>query len=985
MDAYIRDFEPFKIDTVNVGSIEECKNILDKKGDKFQLFHNNIRSLSKNVDELNVVLNEFNYIFDCIVLTETFKLYNVDLFNIPGYDLIYNEGGINKNDGVLIYIKSIYNYNYEIINLGIIKAIKLTTTYNNKTVQIIAIYRSPSLCPISFNSNLNNFLKANHKQYDIDIIVGDMNLNIMDNSNEWCQDYLNILSENGYISTINTYTRVQGNSKSCLDHIFIKTNISYKFILPIVMETQISDHYPVLIQILCQPESELKVEQSYNHKIHINYEKLKNLLGSETWLDVYSEKNVDIAASVFVNKLQSKIENCTKSVNIKRCDMKRNPWITNGIIKSINTKNKLFKSVQRNPENIENLHEYKKYRNRLNELIKKTKTNYYKKQISENKNCPKKLWETVKIIQNTKHKQKSDIKSVLNEQGDIISNKKEMANLFCKHFTEVGQKLASKIKNNSRMRLNKTRLPNSMYLSHTSEEEVKNVINKLKIRKSPGIDLIKSETLKIIVDYMVEPITHLINSCFDAGVFPSVFKMAVIKPMYKAGDKLNVENYRPISLLSNLAKIMETIIKNRMSSFMLKYKIISEQQYGFKEARSTQDAIADIIAKIYKAMDAGEPALCIFVDLAKAFDTVSHRDLLDTLENAGFRGITLKMFESYLTDRMQCVQIENSVSDKKIVCCGVPQGTVLGPILFTLYVNDLFNLGSCGDITSFADDTVIFYKDRTWVDLKHKVENDFKTIVEFFNCKLLTINDKKTHFLPFTCYSKNLPNFNNIQVKFDEGNLEITSVTHIKYLGIIIDPHLKWDYQINSIIKKLRCLLCKFKYFRQYFDIKHLKIMYYALVESHLTYGIIAWGGATNVYLKSLETIQKWILKIIYNKCYTYPSNDLYREAEILDLRQLFCKTMLIHLYNTKKNLQNIHHSHDTRYKINASQVIRTDKTIGQRCYSYISIKIFNVLPADIKKINSLKMYKKKIITWILEQPRLLIHQFIDIKNTYYF
>lgn len=399
------------------------------------------------------------------------------------------------------------------------------------------------------------------------------------------------------------------------------------------------------------------------------------------------------------------------------------------------------------------------------------------------------------------------------------------------------------------------------------------------------------------------------------------------------------------------------------------------------ESSSTNDAIADLTAKIYSSIDAAEPSLCVFVDLAKAFDTVSHPDLLDTLENLGFRGRFNDLLKSYLTNRKQSVSIDNNMSSTRIVSFGVPQGTVLGPILFSIYVNDLFNIPIDAEITSFADDTAIFFKDSTWESLKSKVERDFKTVIDFFNSRLLTININKTFYLPFSSYTSGLPKFNCITVKYDNFEFTIASATTIKYLGITIDCHLKWDTHISNLVKKMRSLLTKFKYFKNIFGEKHLKIMYYALVQSHLSYGIIGWGGATNHYLKNLEITQKWILKIIYSKSCTYPSDDLYTESKVFDPRQLYCQNILSLMYKNRDNLEKVKHVYSTRQNKKSMIIPKMSKTIGQRCYSYIGPKIYNNLPDYITSLNSNNIFKTKIKQWINSQTRNKIHQLIDIKN----
>lgn len=320
--------------------------------------------------------------------------------------------------------------------------------------------------------------------------------------------------------------------------------------------------------------------------------------------------------------------------------------------------------------------------------------------------------------------------------------------------------------------------------------------------------------------------------------------------------------------------------------------------------------------------------------------------------------------------------------EKKNVYYGVPQGTVLGPILFTLYVNDLFYLPSIGDIVSFADDTAIFYKDSSWESLKYKVENDFKMIVNFFRFKILTINTQKTHFVPFTSYPQNLPIYNTLSIEYDPDNYcNITSVENIKYLGVTVDRHMRWDKQINNITNKLRYLLPIFKYLKNFCDIDQLKILYFGLVQCHLSYGILAWGGVTNNYLKKLETVQKRIIKVIYNKTQLYPSNELYRDTKLFDLRQLFCQSILVNQQKQKSCLKKIAHKYETRHKKYNIKTPISHKTIGQRGYTYLSPRIYNCIPMELKELNSINLFKNRIKKWIQDRPREYIHQLIDIKN----
>ena len=466
------------------------------------------------------------------------------------------------------------------------------------------------------------------------------------------------------------------------------------------------------------------------------------------------------------------------------------------------------------------------------------------------------------------------------------------------------------------------------------------------------------------------------------GIFPKTLKIAKVKPVFKSGDKSEMGNYRPISLLSSLSKIFEKVLKNRIVAYIDRYKLISDRQYGFQPGRSTQDAIAYLSAKINGALDSRTPALCIFVDLAKAFDTVNHSELLEVLEGIGFRGVAYDLCKSYLTDRVQCVEVGNKISATKSVNCGVPQGTVLGPLLFTLYVNDIFNINVSGDIISFADDTAIFYQSKDWDSLKTTAENDFGILVNFFNGRKLTINWEKTYYLPFTSYARHLPHYTSLEIRGFRWSKQITSVKVIKYLGVIIDRHLRWDEQINSVIKKLRCLIPKFKFFKQIFEEEQLKILYFSLVQSHLIYGIIAWGGATNNYLTKLERTQKWLIKIIYGKTYLYPTESLYRECGLFSVGQLFCRELALAQFKNRRFSISVDHGYATRNKEGRHAVPRIFKTIGQRCHTFLGPRFYNYLPIEVRTVNSFSLYKKKVVEFIRNLSRDVIGGFIDLKNS---
>lgn len=448
--------------------------------------------------------------------------------------------------------------------------------------------------------------------------------------------------------------------------------------------------------------------------------------------------------------------------------------------------------------------------------------------------------------------------------------------------------------------------------------------------------------------------------------------------MFKSGDRLDIQNYRPVSLISNLAKIFEKIIKNRLYSYLKKYNIISNCQYGFQEGLSTEDAISNLTKRIYSSLDSKQPSIAVFLDLAKAFDTVDFNILHSCLQNIGIRGNSLKLFKNYLNERKQFVQIKDVKSSPRKVICGVPQGTVLGPILFLIYINDLFSLDSCAEIISFADDTVLFYNDNDWINLKNKIEKDLAKCFLFFNSRLLTVNFNKTFFIPFSSYKNKQPDYSTIETQIESNTIKIKSCETIKYLGIYVDKHLKWNEHIHFVTKKIRSITYIFHELQNVLELKDFKTLYHSLVEPHFRYGILAWGATYNVYMEQLTKIQKRIFKIMMGKRMRYPTQKLYDEIGLYDLKQLYFISNAIYYYKNKQYLEVKQHKHSTRSMKEEKYLIEfRNKVIGQKNFTYLGKKLFNYIPKDIRHLNPLQKFKVRLKSFVFEHRDDILSLFL--------
>ena len=408
------------------------------------------------------------------------------------------------------------------------------------------------------------------------------------------------------------------------------------------------------------------------------------------------------------------------------------------------------------------------------------------------------------------------------------------------YYCNLGKNLSNRITTPTHRKIElPTNNPETMFIQPTNENEIIEVINDLKLKKG-GIDKINARTLKTIRTLIADPLAYLFNLCIERSIWPDILKTAEVIPIYKSGKKNDMGNYRPISLISNIAKIFEKIIHKRLINFINKSKILSKRQFGFIKNIGTKDALNHLSEIIYRNLDKSLPIAVTFLDLAKAFDTVNHKILLDKLYAYGIRGKGHQLIESYLSNRKQKVRIGSHESDLGIIDTGVPQGTILGPLLFLLYVNDLVAKMSENSILSYADDTAVIAKGKTWKDVENQMNKYLKEVSIWLRLNKLTLNIQKTVYTTFGNYSDSVPSVNNINIKINEEPLE--RVTETKYLVIKFDTNMRWSKHIEYLINKISYLIFIFSKIAKFMDYNTPKIIYYALFHSQINYGIIAWG-----------------------------------------------------------------------------------------------------------------------------------------------
>lgn len=794
------------------------------------------------------------------------------------------------------------------------------------------------------------------------------------------------MAASGFLSYINEPTRISNSTATCIDHFFVKNNLNIHAIniKPKILQTDITDHFAIILDINHVIKKKLPYENRPQVK-KINFANLTETLNKTDWSHLYTIDGVNEAYDYFTDTVVSAIDKNSTEIKFNSKHRKLKPWLTLGLIKSIKNRNKLKLQVNKYHRNISLLNKYKLYRNTLNMLIRQTKKDYYTNKLSEHKGNTKKIWQTINESMNSKNRSKTSFNII--HDGQNIESAEQVANLMCDYFTKIGENMAFRIKNDEKVLPNRRLNPSGIFLYPVGEHELLVNIDKLRNSSAPGNDNIQAKTLKTISSFITKPLAYIFNMCFTSGIFPDKMKISVGVPVYKGGNRTSLDNYRLLSLVDNLTKLLEMSIKKRLVEHLNFNKLLSPYQFGFKEGVGTEDALYEVTKNIYNSVDNNKKQVAIFLDLAKAFDSISHKILLTKLYNYGIRGVAYDLLSSYLQNRKLYVRIDSKESEMRSYCYSIPQGTILGPILFSVYINELLYLDTSAKIVSYADDTVVLVNAIDWQEVEREAVIVFSRIKQWLDENSLTLNITKTKFICFSLYNRNAPDIDSLNIhsyncilnekRLCQCNEQIFTTNSIKYLGITLDKNLKYTEHMSILNKKIRKLTYKFYQIRHILPACILRMLYFALVESLLRYGIHIWGAAYPTNLHTVKVAQKYVIKVILFKNKTFPSQVLFQEFDVLNIELLYAHSVLMFIDGHRAILD----LPDSDICVTRSKTSRDctiplfNKSTTQRCLTYHGSKFYNILPLDIKRINNKSLFSKKVKIFISNNGQ----QFLDI------
>ena len=505
-------------------------------------------------------------------------------------------------------------------------------------------------------------------------------------------------------------------------------------------------------------------------------------------------------------------------------------------------------------------------------LIRLSKTNHLKTYFHTNLKNSKNIWKGInELVQNRKINHNHETIKLYKDGTEI--KQESVADEFNIYFTTIADKIRKNIEDsNTNFHDNlKSKNPNSFVFKTIEPLEITKIIKSLKL-KSSGPNSIPNRILTILSKQLSTIFSKLFNLSFQTGKFPSNLKLAKVIPIFKnKGSSNDVSNYRPISLLSNIDKIFEKLVHSRVTNFLEQNNSIFMYQFGFRNKHSTNHALINLTEKIHRNCDKNLYTCGIFIDLQKAFDTVDHKILLSKLEHYGIRGIQNNWFKSYLSNRQQFVFASGTKSTFLEKKHGVSQGSVLCPLLFLIYINDLPSSIKNSIVSLFADDTCLLSSDKNLESLNVKINDDLQALSNWLKSNKISLNATKTEVIIFRSKRKKLDK--NLNLFLDNHKLETSK--KVKYLGVILDEHLEWSSHFEYLSSKLRKANGMLLNIRQYLSLKLLISVYYSLFHSHLSYATIVWGQ--NIKPTSrIFILQKQSVRILTSSNYDSHSKPLF-------------------------------------------------------------------------------------------------------------
>lgn len=843
---------------------------------------------------------------------------------------------------------------------------------NNKfpTVIIGCMYRHPKSLSTTFDyiSDILDCMMLRNKMF---YLLGDFNDDLLSSKSR----FRKIIHNAKLVSLVSQPTRITSTSATLLDTIV--TNRPKSVLQSDVIPCLVGDHELITVTInLRKPKILPSIKTSRDLRNYSPDVLCNQLLQVSHNLDkIYATDSIDMQVKIFTESV-GRCLNVSAPLVTKVVKRPLAPWMCDGLRGLIREKNNVRGDLKLDRNNTQLQERHKTLKKQVKMLLKESKTKHYDKKFEDNKGNSSAIWKLLRELIPTSERESSNAAV---EEGD---NVKSQADTFNKFFANVGRETFEK----SQQNVSKDYLINNTVTQDISNQQIHLfrpqpvdsatiilIIKSMKISNSCGCDGIQLRFLRDSLPVLIPYITCILNTSIVTGTFPKLWKEAIIVPILKSGNTDQPQNYRPISILPILSKILEKVIACQLSNYLEENHLLSNTQHGFRARLSTETALASLSNLLYNNIDNKKISLITLCDLSKAFDSVNHGYLMSKLTKLNIDNF---WFDSYLNNRTQRVRMGKALSEICEISYGVPQGSVLGPILFLIYVNDFSQFIPDCHVLQYADDTQLILTGTIdkLDELIHKGENTLALVKNYFEANGLMLNTKKTQcmFVGSRNYISEIPQNTTLRV---DGN-EIVASRSLKNLGIHFDNYLSFDTHINEIRRKTLGTLIYINRIKDNLNKKARLISIHSLVLSKINYGIKIWGATYTTYLNQVQKLQNFAAKITLGGGAKHDhATPFLKELGWLRIDNKYKYELGLMTYNViKRNMPDHIMSLPTVRNIRSLPtrqqqqlyVPKTNTLIGERSMLVAGPKLWNTLPSKVRYANTLSSFKKQLFNHLL-------------------
>ena len=762
-------------------------------------------------------------------------------------------------------------------------------------------------------------------------------------------------------------TRVTNTSATLVDHVF--TSVPCKVRTTKVPKIGISDHFPTCFVLKSSfGMKHIHTKLKYRCYKHLNEASFIDDLSHVPWNVIETFDDVDDCLDTWYKLFLVVIDKHLpwKERRVKR---KQQPkWLTDDIIQCMSKRDQF----KRRNDTVN----YKATRNRCVALIRRAKTEYYKSCLNNRKGDSRELWRCMRELA------PDDAKMTphhIDSNNNTITDHKDIGEHFNDFFVSVVDQYIlnqqptttfDKLKDMVNSRIGDDPKFN---VPPITTEFVHKFLSTMDTNKATGLDDLSSKILKLSAQEIAKSLTAIYNISLASGKFPTVWKTSKITPVFKSGNHCDVNNYRPIAILCTLSKILERHIHNCFYNFLIGHNLLHTSQSGFRSQHSCETALLKLIDSWASNMEKGLLTGTVFVDFRKAFDMVDTNILLQKLVIYHCDNLLLSWFKSYLQNRQQCVRIQGTLSSTKPVHYGVPQGSILGPLLFIVFINDLPLCINTSNTDMYADDSTFHSSAKTVEELNDTLTDDMFNVHTWCNENNMVVNLDKTKAMLISTYQKAARLKSDLEVYYNGTKLKTTNTE--KQLGVIIDKNLLWKCHIDKVAKTLSKGIYLLRRIKKFLPLDCRFTYYKSFLQPHIDYCCTIWGHSSHA--KRILKLQNMALRIIYDKPKLTSAGPLFKTSGILTIHQRVIFRLCIFVYKALNNMAPQYISN--MFKLKSSVCNRVTRSIAnnnlwlpnvklgisRNCLPYSGAKAYNNLPFGLRNINQFNSFRTELYKYI--------------------